>query len=214
MVADIQGKVWKGYAKAALRLGSQYTQYRASSPFNPIVPQNLVSLLVAAFDDKPNYQFKVPNLYGHPEEYALLDGSLVQVGDYLTNGTSTLFVADLEPLMPIVCMTCNVVLDVLRPASNSGFGAQPYGGDDLASEVPILTQWPAWLMNGTKGEKGDSGLVGDVRAAWYQILLPSFPGATINPYDVINDGLGRRYKVSATELTSFGWRLTAMYAET
>lgn len=210
----IQAKVWKGYFKAAQRLGSSYSQYRASSAVNPIAPQNLVQHIIAAFDDKPNYKFQVPSLYGHPEKYGLFDGTLVDVGDYLVNGTATYFVAGMGSLQPIVCMACNVVVDVLRPASNSGFGAQPYGGDDVASEVSILTQWPAWLMAGTKGEKSDVGLVGDVRAPWYQILLPSFPGAIINAFDVINDNLGRRYKVSSTELSSLGWRLTVMYAET
>ena len=77
-----------------------------------------------------------------------------------------------------------------------------------------MTQWPALIDIGTKGEKGDTNLPGDVRLGWYRVLLPNCPGSTIEAFDVINDNLDRRYKVSSVELTELGWRLTAMLAQT
>lgn len=211
---DIQAKVWTGYAKAASRIGQSYNQYRPNSALNPTASARLVGTIIAAFDDSPNYKFQKPNLYGHPEKFALLDGSVVQVGDYLIGHGETYFIASLPRLLPIPCMQCNATINVLRPASNTGVGAQPYGGDAVASEVAVMTAWPAWIDAGTKGEHGDTNLPGDIRMPWYRVLLPSWSGTLINSADVINDSNGRRYKVSSAELTGLGWRLTAMLAQT
>lgn len=217
-MVDIQAKVWRGYAIAASKLASpvtgQFNHYRPNGIADPLATINLYGALAAAFDDKPNYQFAVPNLYGHPERYALIDGSLILPGDYLTNGTETYFVAAMPALMPIVVMTCNLVLTVKRPFSAPGVGMLPYGGDTASQETPVMTNWPGWCQIGTKGEVGSTNLPGDVRSGWYQILLPALAGTKIEAADVIDDNLGRRYKVSSCELSQLGWRLTAMLAET
>ncbi len=211
---DIQAKIWSGYAKAASRIGLTYNHYRPTGAANPTGAGNLLGTVVAAFDDNSNYQFQKPNLYGHPEKFVLVDGSLVRPGDYIIGNGDTFFVADLPRLLPIPAMQCNVTIDVMRPASSDGYGEQPYGGDAVADEVPIMSQWPAWIDQGTKGERGDTHLPGDVRMGWYRVLLPAWAGAVIDAFDVINDNLGRRYKVSSAELSPLGWRLTAMLAQT
>jgi hypothetical protein len=197
-----------------LHLGQTYDQYRPNGPSNPTGAANWYGTMVAAFDDSANFKFAKPALYGDPISYALVDGSLVSPGDYFIGSGNTMFIAVIPSILPIVAIKCNSVINILRPASNTGVGAQPYGGDQVGSEIPIMTQWPCLIDIGTKGEVGATALPGDVRMSWYRILLPATHGVTIEAFDVVNDNVGRRYKTSAVERTQLGWRLTVMLAET
>src|SRR6185312_3415519 len=80
----IQDRVWRGYAKAAQHLGSWHDIYRPRGAKNPLAGVNRWGKIAVSLDAKP-YKFDAPNLYGKPVWYALLDGGLVQVGDYLIN---------------------------------------------------------------------------------------------------------------------------------
>ncbi len=210
----LQAKIYQGYADAAIRLGTLYSQYRPSGVSAPIASGNLLGTILVAFDAAASFNFGRPALYAKPVWYALLDGTQTVVGDYLVGEAGTYFIAAQEPLLPIAAVLCNRTVSVLRPAGNTGVGAQPYGGDTAATETPVMTTWPASILQGTKGEKGDVALPGDIRQPWYAILLPAWPGVLIDTADVLNDDLGRRMKVSGAELTNLGWRLTAELALT
>lgn len=210
--AAIQAAIFEGYALAAGVVGLTFSQYRPTSAANPICARNFLTSLPAAFS-VDNYAFKKPPTYGKPERQALIDGSQTQVGDCLV-GARTYFIAAMDPLEPISAVECNHVVNILRPpATGRGGGLQPYGGATESTETPILTAWPASVLNGTKVERGDIGLPDDVRQPWVAVLVPAIVGTEILTDDVMTTDLGDRYKVSSAELTSRGWRLTAMLAE-
>jgi hypothetical protein len=206
---ELQAKLYAGYVKAALRLGTPYLQYRPTGPANPIASGNLVQSLTAAFDPAPGFEFHHPALFGKPVWYALLDGTQTVVGDYLVGSAGTYFIAAMQPLLPIAAVLCNRVLTINRPAGNAGVGAQPYGGVIAGSEAAELTAWPASVLTKSRGEMGDTRLPGDVKLPWSEILLP-YGGIELRFGDVILDDNAVRYTVSATERTDLGWRLLAV----
>jgi hypothetical protein len=89
-----------------------------------------------------------------------------------------------------------------------------YEGNTPDTQTPLATGWYASVLQGTKGEKNEVGLPGDVRNPWWLILLPQIPGVTLRTSDLVSDDIGRRYVISSAELTDLGWRLTAQQAQT
>jgi hypothetical protein len=210
--ATINAKVWAGYAKAARVMGTPYQHYRPSSAASPLDPANrLPDLPVSLNADDPTYAR--PNVYGKATWYAVADGSQLQVGDYIVGIEGTLFVAAMQQLLPIFMVDCNRTINVLRVSMDSGVGQVGYGGDTASTEQPLMTGWPASVLQGTKGEQNEVRLPGDVRTPWWAILMPAWPGIVLRTSDIITDDLGRRYIVSSAELTDMGWRITAMQTQ-
>lgn len=206
----LQSKVYLGYAKSAQRIGLPFNQYRPADPLNPVatIRQSLPCHL--RVDDK----FARPNVYGKALWLAYVDGSQLAVGDYLEGPTQTVFVAAMQPLLPILCVECNRVVTISRVAIPTDIGPLPYNGDVADTETVMMQGWPASILAGPKGEKNEVGLPGDVRQAWWVCLLPSWPGIVIEASDIVTDDLGRRYITSSCELTDLGWRLTLQQAVT
>ena len=207
---EIQAAVDFGYAQAADILGQPYEIFRPMGTGNPLDSANLIGTLPATFDATP-YKFNKPNLYGTPVWYPLLDVSLVQPFDYLVGPLGTFFMHPQQPLLPLSCVSCNATVTVTRAKAArtaSGFGAQAPGGDDRASETVLATAWPCSLLEGTKGEKAETGLPGDTRAAWFKLLVPALPGVTLRSSDILTDGQERRMVVSSAEITDLGWRIS------
>lgn len=211
--ATVQSRIYKGYGKASAVLGKRFNQYRASSYQNPVSVQNRIASPTVAFNAE-DMKFSKPNKYGKPTWYALFDASTSKVGDYLVGPSDTFFIATLQPLLPILVVECNRTISVLRPQQQSGIGVAGYGGDTAANETPLMTAWPASILQGTKGEKNEVGLPGDTRTPWWSILLPYYAGVILKPSDIIADDIGRRYIISSPELTDLGWRITASMAVT
>ncbi len=208
---SIQAKIYHGYAKAAQKLGLSYGHYRPLTANDPITDPNQLATLSASFC--PDGSYRKPSAYGKPLWQCLADGSQLQVGDYLAGG-STFFIAAMQPLLPIIAVECNRVVTVSRPGPADFVGSGPYGASTPGTEVKLMTGWPASVLQGTKGEKNDVNLPGDVRLPWWAILMPQFADVVIETSDILTDDLGRRYIVSSAELTDLGWRMTAQQAET
>lgn len=211
--ATLQNRIYKGYGKAALRIGPLFTLYRPSSVFNPIASGNIVTTLNASFNAE-DMTYSRPNKYGKSTWFCLVDGTQTRVGDYLVGTSQTFFIAAMQQTLPILAVECNRTLNVLRPYQVSGVGATGYGGDTAAGETPLMTGWPASVLQGTKGEKNEVNLPGDVRNPWWIVLLPAFTGVMLRTADIITDELSRRYVISSAELTDLGWRCTAQQAQT
>lgn len=207
----LQAKVYRGYAMAASKIGVTHSLYRANGANNPTAGGNLVTTLPAAFSVEP--KFARGNKYGNALWQATVDGSQTKVGDYLV-GPQTWFIAEMAPLLPIMAVLCNRTLNFSRPAAQTQFGALGYSGTTEANETPTLTQWPGSVLQGYRGEKGDTKLPGDVRLAWWTIYLPATGGITLEARDICTDDLGRRFILSSIELSEFGYRLVAAEAET
>lgn len=215
--STIRDYIYGGYAVAAGVLGDAYQQFRPQSLGAVLAPANYLGTINAAFDGTPAFQFAATAAYGKPIWYVLIDGRQTQPGDYFVGAAGTFYIASQQPTEPIMAILCPRVISVRRPAANTGLGAQPYGGDIEVDEVPIITQWPAAVMQGTKGEKGDTTLPGDVRLPWFDVRVAALNGgvgdAEVQTSDIIYDDLGRRFKISSPEITNLGWRFSALLAE-
>jgi hypothetical protein len=226
--ATIQSRIWKGYGKAALFIGSTYRFYR---PVNSTTPADLFDAPDGDWDggeiwDQPgnflaslpvslnaeDMKYSRPNKYGKATWYALVDGTSLQPGDYFFGAQGMFFIAALQPLLPILVVECNRVISVKRPQTQSGTGLiGNYGGNTADTETAFIAGRPCSILQGTKGEKSETSLPGDTRTPWWTVLLPD-TGTMISPDDIIVDDLDQRYVVSSNERTDLGWRLTAMIA--
>lgn len=224
--ATVQTKVAFGLGKAALALGAPCQWFRPMGPSNPLA---LPYGQIIAFFRSPGGPFVNPQPYGKAAYLGTFDPTLVEIGDYLIEpATGTFFVATLSPVQYPLCVLCNHVLTFARPgsASSSDTGAamategQPandashdyYGGDIASAEVPLMSGWPASVLNKSRGSLGETKLPGDVRLGSMEILIPSVSGVVLQPNDQITDETGLRYTISAPEVTSYGWRLLAEIA--
>lgn len=214
--ATLQSRIYKGYTKAAAKIGLACGQYRPVSALTAaIAGGNLLRTLTASFNAL-DFKYTKANLYGKPLWYCLADGTQMQVGDYLVRPDgSALFIAAMQALLPILAVECNRTVKVFRPQQLTGVGAQGYGGDTVASETLLVNQYPASILVGAKSDKGAVDLPGDVRNPWWAILMPPIPGNVyLRNSDVITDDQARRYVISSAELTGSGWRINAAQALT
>lgn len=211
--ATIQNRVYRGYAKAAAKIGVAHDQYRPIGALSPLAAGNKLASLQASFNAE-SFTYGKPNKYGKPTWYAVVDGAQTRVGDYLVGPSGTFFIAAQQALLPILAVECNRTINILRPQQQTGVGAVGYGGDTDANETLLIQAWPASVLQGTKGEKTEAALPGDVRSPWWVVLLPHAVGVTLRTNDIITDELARRYIISSAELTDAGWRMTAMQAQT
>jgi hypothetical protein len=211
--AKIQQKVYRGYAIAASKIGTAYSQYRpVTADITALQP--ISTSLLASFNAE-DMTYSKPNKYAKPTWYALLDGTQTQVGDYLVGAEGTFFIAAQQALLPILAVECNRTLSFARPQAQSDLGAVTnYEGNTSATQTPLAAGWHASVLQGTKGEKNEVGLPGDVRNPWWSILCPAIPGVTLRTTDLAFDDLGRRYILSSVELTDLGYRMTAQQAQT
>ena len=211
--AAIQGHIWRGYAKAAQRIGADYQFYR---PASGAFPGSAIAMLPVSLNAE-DMKYGRPNKYGKPTWFALVDATGLRAGDYFVGPQGTFFLAAIQPLLPILAVECNRTVSLSRVQAPSGVGAQGYSGMTARNEIAYASGVPCSILQGTKGEKGDAGLPGDTRLPWWSILMPasadaSLDGSPVNYGDLITDDLGRRYTVSSTELTDLGYRLTAALA--
>lgn len=209
---QIQAAIYNGYMQAANVLGAPFELFRPDGADTPIQQANRIGTINVSMDANV-YKFRTPQLYGKPVWYALADGSRLAVADYLQGDTGTYFVAAMQPLLPIAIVECNRVLNVLRPYSAPGVGVLPYGGDIASEEVSVMTAFPGSVLTKSRGERGETNLPGDVRVAWYEVLLP-YVGVEIKFADVIDTDNGMRLKVGTVERTELGFRMLAQYAGT
>jgi hypothetical protein len=210
--ALLQAKVYAGYAAAALRVGTAFSQYRPAGAGAVLVSGNLRGTLTAAFDGSPLYGFSKPPSYGKPFWYALVDGRMTQPGDYLTSTSQTWFIAAQQPLEPIQAVLCNRVVAISRPAGPAP-GASYYGGDTTADETPLLTGWPVAIVESARrGQKPDARLPGDIDSPMADLYLPPSAPVQLRYGDTIFDDQAQpvRYVVGAVETSSLGTRATLL----
>ena len=211
--ATLNSRIQAGYARAAQHLGTAYAHYRPASASTPIAAGNRLSDLPMSLNAQdPGYSR--PNGYGKSTWYAVADGAQLSVGDYLVGAQGTLFVAAMQPLLPIIVVECNRTINVLRPQQQTGLGAVGYGGDTDANETALMTAWPASILQGGRIEKSGVALPGDTASPGWTVLLPYWSGVTLRTGDIITDDLARRHVISGAELTDLGWRITAQQVQT
>lgn len=208
--AGIQAKINRGEGIAAATLGTPYDQYRPAGTGAPLVSGNHLGVLNCWAQQDFDFRSRRPNLYGHPVWALLCDRTLLAVGDYIQGAEGIFFVIAMQALTATAAVSCNQIVTVSRPTEGAP-GANYYGG--VQTTTPIITAWPASVLQGTKGERGDVNLPGDVRAPWVAILLPAGT-PQIRSGDIVTDAqaIPMRYVVSGAEQTDLGYRITAAQA--
>lgn len=213
--ATLQARIYSGYAKAAFRTGYVFDVYRPASAVNALAPANKVASLNAVFSVRGDKGFAKTPGYKDQLWDGQFDATNLQVGDYLTNPQhGTYFIAAREDFLPLMCVRCNHVLDVVTAPEPSGVGALPYSGTTAGGETPVMTQFPGSVMYQQRGRASEVGLPMDLPSPFFEILLPAVDGVTLRTSDTIKDDLGQRFTVSASELSILGWRLSCQIAVT
>lgn len=210
--ATLNSRIHAGYARVARYIGTTYAHYRPANASTPIAAGNkLADLPVSLNAQDPRYS--KPNSYGKALWFAVADGAQLAVGDYIEGAQGILFVAAVQPLLPILVVECNRTVSIRRPQQQTGVGAVGYGGDTDANEVALMTAWPASVLQGGNGDR-NALLPGDSRNPMFTVLLPHYAGVTLRIADLITDDLGGRYVVASAELTDLGWRLVGQQVQT
>jgi hypothetical protein len=212
--AQIQTKLYAGYAKAAAYVGQTFTQYRPTNPMSPISPSVQVRTLTAAMTvaTAANFSFTKPGLAKDCIWTCLVDGSLLYVGDVLKNSAQTFFVASLEPLLPPVVILVNASITIKRPNNaDPGIGLGGYSGIQEGQETAIAVGMPAYIQMAAAGRnaRGDAGLPSDSPGPLkFTIWMPtaSMTANLPNEQDVVYDGQGRRFQIAGYENTPIGTR--------
>ncbi|WP_376960111.1 hypothetical protein ABNQ39_20585 [Azospirillum sp. A26] len=189
----LQAKVYGGYAKAAQRIGLPFDVYRPSDATDPLATGNkVVTALPAHFTADGNYT--KPNTYGQATWQAMVDGSQVAVGDYLTGDPGTFFIAAKQPLLPILAVGCNRTVSLTQ------------GGTS-----PVAVGWPASiLVESPRGDLPLEDVAGNPANPSWRVLLPAVTSVQIDVADLLTDELLRQYIINSAELTDLGWRISAV----
>lgn len=210
--AVLQDAICRGMGVAARTLGRNHDAYRPSGPGNPIDAGNRYLRLPASFNPQDPAYVR-PNGYGRALWLGVFDAAYTQPGDYLVGPAGTFFIAAQQPLLPVLCVQTNRILNALRPAAPATPGPNAYGGLTMASAQPLLSGWPASVL-AAGGARGESGaLPADGRGTQWSVLLPATP-VPLRASDILTDDLGRTYVIASPELTELGWRMVARQAST
>ena len=109
-------------------------------------------------------------------------------------------------------VACNRTVTVSRPPQTNAPGLGAYMGRTEATDVVLVRQWPASVLDGGRMEGSRADLPGDVPMRGASVLLP-WPGVVIQTSDRIEDDQGRAFTVASAELTDLGYRIaTALSA--
>lgn len=213
--AAIQAKVYAGYAKSAQYVGLPFQQFRPAGPSNPTAGSPLATLNASFSVAQSSFNFGKGVGFKDIIFNSLIDGRLIEVGDYLVGAEDTYFVASMQPLLPIISVRCNRVLNVKTPGPSQTFGANSaYSGTDGSNELIVMTAFPGSVMFDARGRATEVGLPTDLPSPFYQILLPAIEGVDVRSSCFVTDDLGRRYTIAAAERSSLGWRISAQQAVT
>lgn len=218
----IQSHIYKGYGKAAERLGLPFSIKRPTSTTDPL--ENEVGVVKVSLNAE-DFRYGKPNKYGKPTWYAVMDGTTSRVGDYLVGADlagrpQIFFIATQQPLLPILVVECNGSIRISRTTASVGeVGPTSYSGvcDDSGDAEDVIGKadgegWPASLIFGTGRLKNDSAMpAGTFEQLVWQIRLPaSIPDdIVITPGDILTDDLNRKFVTNGAEKTALGWRVNA-----
>lgn len=209
--ARLEYLVYKGHGKAAKRVGYPYAHYRPASALNPINSSALLGQVNAAFTvhAASEFSFDMPSDFDHPQFHALLDGTQMQVGDYLVRPGpgDTYFIAAMTPGMPILAIWCNRVATLYSAApANPSLGLNAYSTTIAppSSAVGFMTNWPVCILR-TRANR-EQYLPQDVGTGMYSLLMPNFVGGGLSQGTLIVDDLGFRYGVMLSDEQSGVWR--------
>ena len=185
----IEDAVHRGLGRAGAVAGAWCEVFRPAGPERPMAGANLVLRMPAVFA-APDAGFARVPWAGRVYWHGAFDAAYTRVGDYVRRGDGAVwFIAEQAPLMPVLCVRAERVIDLWRAAVPEAPGLAPYGGG--GARAAVLRAWPASVAAGV-------------------VLLPVSIGAVPRAGDELVDDLGQRMSVARTELSAQGWRLSML----
>lgn len=204
----LQQLAWKGYAKAAQKIGFVYSQYRATTAIDPISsPYLITNNFLASFN--VSWDYMKNNKYGNAVFNTVADGAQLLVGDYLIDFRK-FFVIAIDECLPIISVECNATGTFKRPTQPTAKGDAGYVGyepfNPTFSEV-IMQNIPLSILAQTgRGRSNPTNLPMDTSWPRWTVLLPKLGSVDIRVGDALEIG-NDLYLIDSNELTEFGWRL-------
>ncbi|MDE2097776.1 MAG: hypothetical protein KGL39_11045 [Patescibacteria group bacterium] len=206
--ATLQSKIYAGNAKGAALLGKAHSQYRPTSLALDILnAANLIGSINAVFNigGAFNGQSKPDQIVWEP----IVDGSKVQIGDYLV-GDHTFCIVGMDPLMPIVAMRCTDTVNIQRASETfSTTEGATQSITTIATSVPCFSQ--------VKRDKGFSTPAGFPAPSNTSAPMPEyiiyiglggvFPAGSILEGDMLTFPDGDTLKVDAVNSSTLMWTL-------
>lgn len=217
--ARVQDRIYYGYGKAAIRLGTSHSIYRSADGINPITSPNLLGTQLISVD--ADLKYNRARKYGDMSWYFLPQDGLgtslfaLQNYDYMVGSTVTYFIADIAPddrLSPPLCVECNATVSIISPINPITPGANTYQAYQPGVGTQRIQNCPASILQYSSGSKdGTLKLPSGCKLPFYQITLPDFDDVVIGSGDVLIDDEGRRMIISSAERTKkvLGFRLIA-----
>ncbi len=209
----IQDRISWGLNIAARSIGTTTDAYRPSGVSDPLLPTHRFLRLHAAFCNVLG-GFERANTYDHPLWNGIFDSAYTRIGDYLVQRGGTWFIASQQALMPILCVHTDRIVSFTRPAAPTASGVNTYGGVTVATNTPLLTNWPASVRAASPAGIPSADLPGDSSVSRWTVLLPAVTEIVLQFSDLMTDDLGRNAVVSSAELTNLGWRVLVKQAAT
>ena len=204
----LQSLLNTGYARAASHIGTPHLWYRAATPNNPLQSVNRLGTLAASFNIRGQY-------LNQPKAdvwlwQAIVDGSQVEIGDYLS-GENIWCIVGKQPLMPIIALRCNDMISISRAGAitQTADGAQQ-STQQIASGIPCYIQ-----LKRDKGFSMPAGWQGGATNTsapmpeWliYVGLGGVTPHGFIQEGDMIINEAGNQWKVDAASTSTVIWQL-------
>ncbi len=211
--AAVQTHIARGLAKAASIVGATFTQYRATSPMNPLASSNVIATLPCAMDVDASLSLASATPPDHPFAHLIADPGQLQAGDYLV-GSATYFVSRVEVLQPTWCVLCNMTFNILDTAQATAAGTNSYGGMTSASNTLLAQAWPMSILAKTRSEQDVTKLPSDTRSAFFEVLMPAIPGLTLGLGLCLQDPNSQIYVIMSSETTVYGCKLLVGIATT
>lgn len=209
--ARIQNRIYYGYGKAAIRLGTSHDIFRTPNGINPLQATNFIGSQLIGIDT--DYTYVKQKKYGEPVWQLLPeDGLSLQNYDYLVGTDMTYFIVDIastERLSPPIAVECNSTINLVDPKSTLTPGTNTY--QQLQTGTTILLNCPCSILEYTRFASNNMKLPSSVTLPHYQIILPDFDDVIIKTGQIIYDGIGRKFAVISAERTkrNLGFRIFA-----
>ena len=194
----LNAKVQKGYAIAGNKVGVPYAWYRSASLINPVVTANQLGTLNSAFS--VDAKFQATPKYETILYRVFTDITQALPGDILV-GQFTFVLLEIGPILPPLALICTDRLTIQRNQNNAAVGLQPYGAP--TAPLTLIAQGLPGNIN-LKKETGSlsAGLPSDVSRKTYWNASFAAPDGAVKDGDIITDGEGYKYQVTASNWQS------------
>jgi hypothetical protein len=196
----IQALAFRGLAIAAKKVGTDFKLFRPASMIDPVATGT--ELLTTKVSATTGYDYAKYNLPKKPDLTLIVDGALIQAGDYLV-GESIYYIPRIQPLLPIPAIQCNRTVSL----EHSGYSTGP-SGELKTGGVVYATNLPVFMI-AKKDKSSTAHLIpaaSDSQSSMSEwvVFINSRTLGEVNKHDVLIDEMGNRYEIVQVSPTDRG----------